>query len=178
MPASRVSGFESGGFQLAQSGNAAVYFVDRHLDEGRGGKIAFREADGDKRSLTYGELAEQTALFAGALERHGVRREERIAMIVRDQIEFPVVFWGAIKAGAIPVPLNTLLSSGIYEDILNDSRASVLVVSEQLWDVVAPAVADNRFLRAVVVIGAAPGGTVSYTDFMDGAEPVEPVEPG
>jgi 4-hydroxybenzoate-CoA ligase len=162
--------------------NAAVYFVDRHLDEGRAAKTAFREADGAQRSLTYGDLAAQSACFAGALYRHGVRREERIAMIVRDQLEFPVVFWGALKAGAIPVPLNTLLSASVYEAILNDSRASILVVSEQMWDAVKPAIDGNRFLRAVVVIGGERvcDGTecVSYDAFMDGAEPVETVEAG
>ncbi|MDK3016864.1 benzoate-CoA ligase family protein [Pseudodonghicola flavimaris] len=161
---------------MQASGNAATYFVDRHIEEGRGDKVAFREADGARRSLTYAQLVQETARFAGALTRHGVRREERVAMIVRDQIEFPVVFWGALKAGAIPVPLNTLLSSDIYEAILNDSRASILVVSEDLWPVVAPAVADNRYLRAIVVIGDAPEGTDSYMDFVDGAEPAETVE--
>lgn len=159
--------------------NAAVYFVDRHVTEGRAAKTAFREADGARRSLSYGELAAQSAAFAGALGRHGVRREERIAMIVRDQIEFPVVFWGALKAGAIPVPLNTLLSASVYEAILNDSRASILVVSEQLWETVKPAIDGNRFLRAVVVIGDKQEcGTecVSYADFVAGAEPVETVE--
>jgi 4-hydroxybenzoate-CoA ligase len=149
--------------------NAALYFVDRHLTEGRGAKAVFREADGARRTLTYAGLAEETARFAGALYRHGVRREERVAMIIRDQIEFPVVFWGAVKAGAIPVPINTLLAADIYENILNDSRASILVVTEALWDVVRPAVQGNRFLRAVLVIGAAPEGTESYTDFMKDA---------
>ena len=156
--------------------NAALYFVDRHLEEGRAGKVAFREADGLKRTLTYGQLAEESARFAGALERHGVRREERIAMIVRDQIEFPVVFWGAIKAGAIPVPLNTLLSSAVYEAILNDSRATILVVSEQLWEVVKPAIDGNRFLRSVLVIGDAPEGTESYSEFVKDAPLTEAVE--
>ncbi|GGF43399.1 4-hydroxybenzoate-CoA ligase [Mameliella alba] len=158
------------------NGNAAIYFVDRHVDEGRADKVAFREADGRKRSLTYGALAEQTGRFAGALYRHGVRREERIAMIVQDQVEFPVIFWGALKAGAIPVPLNTLLSASVYESILGDSRASILVVSEKLWETVKPAIQDNRFLRAVVVIGEAPEGTESYQDFIAGAPVEDPVE--
>ncbi|MFD2853998.1 benzoate-CoA ligase family protein [Seohaeicola zhoushanensis] len=161
---------------MSENGNAALYFVDRHIAEGRAGKTAFREADGERRSLTYGELADQTSRFAGALARHGVRREERIAMIVRDQLEFPVVFWGSIKAGAIPVPLNTLLSASVYEEILRDSRASILVVSEQLWDTVKPAIQGNRFLRAVVVIGAAPEGCESFEDFVAGAEPMDPVD--
>ncbi|MCB1406672.1 MAG: benzoate-CoA ligase family protein [Rhodobacteraceae bacterium] len=156
--------------------NAALYFVDRHLSEGRGSKTAFREVDGDKRSLSYADLAEQSARFAGALDRHGVRREERIAMIVRDQLEFPVAFWGAIKAGAIPVPLNTLLSAPVYEAILADSRASILVVSEQLWEVVKPAIQSNRFLRAVVVIGAAPEGCESWDAFTRDAPAMDTVE--
>ncbi|MDA3887385.1 MAG: AMP-binding protein, partial [Allgaiera sp.] len=94
--------------------NAAFYFVDRHLSEGRGDKIAFREADGAHRTLSYGQLADLTARFAGALARAGVRREERVALAIRDQIEFPVAFWGALKAGAIPVPINTLLATEIY----------------------------------------------------------------
>ena len=72
------------------NGNAAVYFVDRHVDEGRGNKTVFREADGAKRSLTYAQLKDQAGQFAGALTRAGVRREERVALIVRDQLEFPV----------------------------------------------------------------------------------------
>jgi len=156
--------------------NAALYFVDRHINEGRAEKTAFREADGEKRALSYGELADQSARFAGALYRHGVRREERIAMIVRDQIEFPVAFWGAIKAGAIPVPVNTLLSTAVYEAILTDSRASILMVSAQLWETVKPAIDGNPFLRAVVVIGDAPDGCESYDAFVDGAPAVETVE--
>lgn len=149
--------------------NAALYFVDRHIDEGRSDKIAFREADGEKRTLTYGELAHDTARFAGALSRHGVRREERVAMIVRDQIEFPTVFWGAIKAGTIPVPMNTLLATDIYAAMLEDCRASILVVSKALWETVKPATQGNQFLRTVVVIGDAVEGTESYDVFVKNA---------
>ena len=156
--------------------NAALYFVDRHIEEGRADKVAFREADGAKRSLTYGQLAQEAARFGGALERHGVRREERVAMIVQDQIEFPVIFWGALKAGAIPVPLNTLLSTQVHDSILSDSRASILVVSQSLWETVAPAVQDNRYLRAVVVIGDAPEGTENYQAFCKDAPEIETVE--
>lgn len=156
--------------------NAAEYFVDRHIAEGRADKAAFVEADGAQRVLTYGALHEEAGRFAGALARHGVRREERIAMIVRDQIEWPVVFWGSLKAGAIPVPLNTLLSADVYETILADSRASILVVSEEMWEVVEPATRDNRHLRAILVIGDAPEMTESYRDFTAGAPVMETVE--
>ncbi len=154
---------------MSDNENAALWFVDRHLDEGRSGKTAFLEADGAQRELTYGQLAADSTKFAGALARAGVRREERVAMIVLDQIEFPVVFWGAIKAGAVPIPLNTLLSTSVYENILDDSRATTLIVSSELWDTVAPAIKDNPHLDNIVVLGAAPRGAVSYADFVEGA---------
>lgn len=156
--------------------NAAVYFVDRHAAEGRRDKPAFREADGAKRSLTYGELLDQSGQFAGALTRAGVRREERMAMIVRDQIEFPIAFFGAMKAGVIPVPINTLLSTQVYETILTDCRASVVMVSEALWAVIEPALAGNDHVRHVIVIGDAPDGTVSFNSFVDGAEVMDAVD--
>lgn len=158
------------------NGNAAVYFVDRHVDEGRGNKTVFREADGAKRSMTYAELKDQAGQFAGALTRAGVRREERVALIVRDQLEFPVAFFGAMKSGAVPVPLNTLLAAPVYDAILNDSRASILVVSAALWDTVKPAIDGNTYLRQVVVIGDAPEGTSSFDQFMDGADVLDTIE--
>jgi 4-hydroxybenzoate-CoA ligase len=158
------------------NGNAAVYFVDRHVDEGRGTKTVFREADGAKRSMTYAELKDQAGQFAGALTRAGARREERVALIVRDQLEFPVAFFGAMKSGAVPVPLNTLLAAPVYDAILNDSRASILVVSAALWDTVKPAIDGNSYLRQVVVIGDAPEGTTSFETFMDGAEVLDTIE--
>jgi len=158
------------------NGNAAVYFVDRHVDEGRGNKTVFREADGAKRSLTYAQLKDQAGQFAGALTRAGVRREERVALIVRDQLEFPVAFFGAMKSGAVPVPLNTLLAAPVYDAILNDSRASILVVSAALWETVKPAIEGNTYLRKVVVIGDAPEGTTSFDDFMDGADVLDTIE--
>lgn len=158
------------------NGNAAVYFVDRHVDEGRGTKTVFREADGAKRSMTYAELKDLAGQFAGALTRAGVRREERVALIVRDQLEFPIAFFGAMKSGAVPVPLNTLLAAPVYDAILNDSRASILVVSAALWDTVKPAIDGNSYLRQVVVIGDAPEGTTSFETFMDGAEVLDTIE--
>lgn len=157
--------------------NAANYFVDRHLDEGRGAKIAFQEADGPQRSLTYADLAKQTSCAVSAFERAGIRREERVALLVLDQIELPILFWGALKSGVVPIPLNTLLSDSVYDVILRDSRATALFVSEALYPVVAPALADNPFLRRIVVIAdESPDGTQTYADFMADAAPAPTVE--
>jgi len=154
-----------------ESGNAALYFVDRHLAEGRGDKIAFREAAGSKRSLTYGALAEQTDRLAGALQRAGIRQEERALMLMLDQVEFPVVFWGALKAGVIPIALNTLLSAAVYDEIFRDSRAACLFVSMPLYDLIAPILKGNPYIRRIVVVGGeAPVGAITYEAFMAGAD--------
>lgn len=158
------------------SGNAARYFVDRHVNEGRGDSPAFREAAGGKRTLTYGELAAGSGRVATALTRAGIPREARAVMLVLDQIEFPQIFWGCMKAGVIPVPLNTLLSESIYESILNDSRASILFVSAELWPVVEPATQAADHLQQIVVIGDAPKGAVDYGKFIEGCAPSETIE--
>ncbi|MEQ8346749.1 MAG: benzoate-CoA ligase family protein [Sneathiellaceae bacterium] len=164
-----------------ETGNAAAYFIDRHIGEGRAGKTAFREAAGAKRQIGYGELAERSALAADALGRAGIRREERVLMLMLDQIEFPVLFWGALKAGVIPIPLNTLLSTPVYDEIFHDSRASCLFVSAALYETIAPALPLNPFIRKVVVVGdgtgetRAPEGVVTFEAFMQGAVPQEPV---
>jgi len=77
--------------------NAATYFVDRHLDEGRGGVTAIECGD---EWVTYGQLAERVSRFASALRRLGVYPEQRIALVLLDTPAFAYSFFGAIKAGA------------------------------------------------------------------------------
>lgn len=162
---------------VAVNGNAAAYFVDRHLAEGRGARTAFREAGPEPREMTYAALAEATARFADALARNGVRREERALMLCLDTLEFPVIFWGALRAGVVPIPVNTLLATPVYGEVLEDSRAAILFVSAPLWETVAPALTRNPALRQVVVIGGeAPDGTQSFEAFLQGAEPAGMVE--
>lgn len=159
------------------SGNASNWFVERHLAEGRGDKIAYREAWQDGRELSYAALAEQSAEVAGALSQAGIRREERAAMFVLDQIEFPCLFWGCLKAGVQPVALNTLLSTDVYRTILNDSRAAIAFISVELLEVVLPAALDSTHLRQIVVIGGdAPATTISWAEFIKDATPQSAIE--
>jgi len=162
---------------MTDTGNASVYFVDRHIAEGRGDKPAFREAAGGQCVLTYGDLAAQSGQVATALGRAGITRESRALMLVLDQVEFPVLFWGCLKAGVVPVPLNTLLAASVYEIILADSRATCLFVSEELWPVVQLAAEASAHLTQIVVIGQnTPEGTQSYADFLKGCAPSDPVK--
>src|SRR5215471_6291417 len=130
--------------------NAVTWLLDRNVEEGRGKKLAF---DDTVSRLTYGELQQQTRRAANMLRRLGVRREERVAMIMLDTTDFPVVFLGAIRAGMVPVPLNTLLTAEQYAYILADCRARVLVVSEALYPVVKEIVGRMSDLEHVVVSG-------------------------
>jgi len=151
--------------------NAALWFVDRHLNEGRSDKPAFREATGTKRTISYAELSQRSAQVAGAFERAGFRREERVACLVLDELEYPEIFWGALKAGVIPVLLNTLLSTDVYDTILRDSRASGLIVSPELWPVVESVAQSCPHLRQIIIIDDnPPTGVTSYQSFLEGAE--------
>src|ERR1700679_4133585 len=111
------------------NGNAVDYFVDRHLREGRGDAVVFRDP---WRSLSYAGLAAETHRFAGALPATGVGRERRIALLLLDTIDFPIAFWGAVRAGVVPVPINTLLTHEMVGYILADCRAEALVISAPL----------------------------------------------
>ena len=134
--------------------NAAVDMIDRHMTEGRASKAAFIDANGVQ---TYGELAADCNRMANLLDAYRVDRETRIALLLNDTRNFPVVFWGAIKAGVVPVALNTLLTTEQYAYILADSRAKVLVVSAALFPVVQPILATLPFLAHVFVAdGPAP----------------------
>ena len=135
---------------MSTSYNAVTWLLDRNVDEGRGGKIVF---DDTVSQLTYGELQRQTRRLGNLLRRLGVRREERVAMIMLDTVDFPIVFLGAIRAGMVPVPLNTLLTTDQYAYVLADCRARVLFISEALLPVVKDMVGRMPDLEHVVVAG-------------------------
>jgi benzoate-CoA ligase family protein len=109
--------------------NAATHFVDRNIAEGRGGHIAIE--CGHER-VTYQQLADNVNRFGNALTRLGIDPEQRIALILQDTPAFAYSFFGAIKIGAVPVPLNTMWRAKDYAHALQDSGARVLVISESL----------------------------------------------
>jgi benzoate-CoA ligase family protein len=158
---------------IPETFNAAEYFVDRHLREARAQKVAI-ECGGDR--ITYGQLAENVNRCGSALAgRLNTRREERIALIALDGPEFIYCFFGAIKIGAVPVPLNTLWTTADYHYVLNDSRARVVVVDESLLPKIeAIARADLPYLQHVVVIPgrAGEGHDESRRQTRDPAAPV------
>ncbi|HLZ02107.1 MAG TPA: benzoate-CoA ligase family protein [Bradyrhizobium sp.] len=130
--------------------NAVTWLLDRNVEEGRGNKLAYTDT---VRELSYGELQRETCRAANLLRRLGVRREERVAMIMLDTVDFPIVFLGAIRAGVVPIPLNTLLTTEQYAYVLADCRARVLFVSEALYPAVKDIVGRMPDLECVIVSG-------------------------
>ena len=118
--------------------NAATYFVDRNVDEGRGENTAIeyvlRQAQDERiEHITYLQVLERVNRVGNALrDVLNVRLEERVVLLLLDCPEFVYSFFGAMKIGAVPVPTNTLFKPPDYEYILNDSRARVVIVSEAL----------------------------------------------
>jgi benzoate-CoA ligase family protein len=154
--------------EIPRAYNAAVDLVDRHLEEGRGDKIAFID---DTTSLTYAGLAEQVNRAGNALSALGVRMEDRVLLVMLDTVRFPALFLGAMKIGAVPVPVNTLLTPEDYDYLLRDSRARVLVVSAALHDKVAPILAGQPFLEHVIVDGAVSSSAKALDTLLAAAAP-------
>jgi 4-hydroxybenzoate-CoA ligase len=139
--------------------NAAVDFVDRHVAEGRGNKAAFVDPS---RELSYAELSDAVARVGAVLAQLGVERENRVVLILHDTVDFPILFWGAIRAGIIPVLLNTILTSDQYRYLLEDTRAKVAFVSPPLVPAVQSAATGVATLKHVVVVGDHPDGSTRF----------------
>jgi len=115
--------------EIPRDYNAAVDLIGRNLAAGRGGKTAYID---DSGSTTYAQLAERVDRAANALRALAIKREQRIAIAMLDSADWVALFLGAIKAGIVPVALNTLLTPADYEYQLKDSRARALFVSSPL----------------------------------------------
>ncbi|HEY2991207.1 MAG TPA: benzoate-CoA ligase family protein, partial [Methylomirabilota bacterium] len=154
---------------LPEHFNAADFFVDRHVAEGRAARPAFRF---DGRAITYGELADLVGRAAGALAEAGLDVEQRVLLVLNDSPAFAAAFWGAAKLGAVAVPVNTLMAAEDYAFLLNDSRARVAVVEADVAPRLLAVRGECPLLRVVFVVGARVGGTVDWDEALGRAKPV------
>ena len=146
--------------------NAAAWFVDRNVALGRGTNVAIEF--GDAR-ITYDEVLRNVNRCGNALRRLGVRPEERVLLLLHDGPEFVYSFFGAIKIGAVPVPLNTLWKANDYRYVIQDSRATVLIVSSPLLPLIQSIPqADRPSLRHIVVAGGSEGHESTHTHTLFG----------
>ena len=137
--------------ELRRPYNAVTDFVDANVARGLGNKIAFIDPE---RSLTYGGLQARSTRFANALRELGVEHEQRVALLLNDTVDYPVAFWGTIRAGAVAIPLNTYLPHPQYAYILNDCRATALVVDAALADTMWPVLETLPRRPIVIVVGS------------------------
>ena len=132
------------GVGIAERYNAAADLLDSNLKAGRGAKAAFVDRYG---ALTYGALALEVRRFAGALIAAGFAPGDRLILCLLDDRSFPIAFLGAIWAGAIPVPVNTMLAAHEYFYLVDDSEALAVIVSPELATVWTTIAADRPGLR-------------------------------
>lgn len=129
--------------------NVAVPFIDRHVEEGRGRSVALRHAGGE---VTYAELADNVARAGNVLLGLGLKPGERMIMAAVDDPMFFFVFWGAIKAGIIPIAVSTFIKAPDYKFLAADSECVGFVYSEVLAGEAAAVNGSTPRLRVVLPI--------------------------
>jgi benzoate-CoA ligase family protein len=139
-----------GTIKLPQRFNVAVPFIDRHVAEGRGAKAAIRTAD---ETVTYAQLAARVDATGRALLAHGLKPGDRLLMVIKDCPQFFHLFWGAIKTGIVPVPVNTMLRAADYAYMIEDSGCGLLAWSPEFAGEIEPALKQlgNRTVPALKV---------------------------
>jgi benzoate-CoA ligase family protein len=154
--------------------NFAADILQRNLRAGRAHKPAYVDPRG---SWSFGQLADRAARFAAALRGLGIRREERILLCLLDTIDWPTAFLGAIKAGIIPIPVNTLMTEDDYRFMLADSRVRALVVSEAIYPKFESLIESSADLGLVIVSGENAHGHRGFEDLIAQASPEDYTAP-
>ncbi|MFZ3236928.1 MAG: benzoate-CoA ligase family protein [Stellaceae bacterium] len=160
--------------------NAAAELIGRNLAAGRGAKTAFVD---DYGACSYADLAARANRFGGAMRGRGIAREQRILLCLNDGIDFPTAFLGAIKAGIVPVAVNTLLGPDEFAFMLADSRARAVIVSAPVAAAMQQAVAALPEPRPEIVVSDPAAGGGHFAAMLaaspDAAEtaPTHPDEP-
>ena len=146
--------------------NFAEDVLARNLTAGRGNKTAYIDPRG---TWSYGQLAERVARFGNLLRGLGIQREQRILICLTDTIDWPTSFLGAVKAGVVAIPVNTLMSEAEYRIILEDSRARLLIVSEELYPRFANLIDSSPDLEHILVSGNQGFGHALFEDALQAA---------
>lgn len=163
------------GYRVPETFNQGVFLVDRHLQQGRGEKVALYYLD---QKITYRQLVENVNRLGNVLRDAGIGPEDRVLLLLWDSPWFLYGYLAAMKIGAIPVPVNTLSSPKDYLFFLMDSRAKALIAHHDLFaDKIEPVRHEARFLREVFVVEGEGKGAKRLEQAMEKASPrLEPEE--
>jgi benzoate-CoA ligase len=148
--------------------NAASHFLDRHVADGRMTRTAFRFGG---RDISYGEVALRANRLGNALVTRDVQMEQRVLLVLPDRPEFAEAFWGAMKIGAVPVPVSDVLPAEELAFLLQDSRARAAIASEAAATEILRIRAQCPALESVIVVGGRRRGAVEYERLLEKASP-------
>jgi benzoate-CoA ligase family protein len=132
---------------MPDSFNACTYLLDRHVQLGRGERLALTGPEGE---VGYGGLLDRVARTAAGLREAGLRPEQRLLMFMADSVDLVTVFLAAMRIGAVPVPVSTMLHADGLAELLRDSRAAFLAVTADYTAVAEKAAAEAPELSAVL----------------------------
>src|ERR671916_1170928 len=152
--------------QVPEWYNASV-IVDRNLEAGREDNVAICYGE---EQVTYGELARRINRFGHALKELGVGRENRVLLVLNDTPSFPVAFFAAMRIGAVPVPVNTLLDADEYRFYIEDSRARVVVADGKFQEKVRDALSRIEEPVELVLSNGRDGGAHALEDLLESGE--------
>ncbi len=147
------------GFTVPEQFNMVSLLLERHIEQGRGDRIAIYY--GDER-MTYQQLYELTNRVGNALVDLGIEPEQRVLLLLPDGPEFVATFLGAMKIGAVPVPINVLATPSDLAYFFNDSRTKVVVTAQEFLPKIAASRSQCPFLRHVIVAGDDGGKDLSF----------------
>jgi benzoate-CoA ligase len=144
--------------------NMAWYFLDRNVEEGRGGKTCLRWRD---EAYTYAEVQARANRFANALGRLGVEVEDRVLIVLPDRPEFAFAWFGAAKAGAVIAMVNPIVPADDFVHYFEYTRARVAVVDASTLDRIGPLRASFRHLRHLIVVGGEAGAHLAWDQVVE-----------
>lgn len=152
--------------ELKEEFNLGVFLLDRHLQEGRGNKVAVYYKD---QALTYDHMVRSANRVGNFLKELGVEQENRVMFCLPDSPEFLYVYFGAMRIGAVPVPVSTMALPADFRYYLNDSKAKVLITTEELAARISEVREELRFLRHFIVLGKTASGQLSFQELFENA---------
>jgi benzoate-CoA ligase len=138
-------------YDIPDTFNMATVLVDRHVDEGRGDRVAIYCGD---EVITYADLQRRVNRAGNLLRGQGVGIEDRVILLMADRPQFVESYVGAMKIGAVPVPINVMSTPEEIEYYVNDSRATAVVIDAELEPHLAQVRDRCPYLKRVFVVGS------------------------
>ncbi len=154
--------------KLPQTFNLASAMVDARANDGKGDRVAIYYKD---HAFSYNDVLEMVNRTGNALKGLGLEIEDRVAVLLPDCIQWIASFFGAMKIGAVPVPISTMMRAKDYQYLLNDSRAKAIIVSSDLAANIVGMLDDVNYLKYIIVVGEGEGNQLSYDKLTAEASP-------